>query len=207
MWADGLGNTKEISLPQCQLRHSYDLLTRFCTEGSAQGNQKRPYLWLDTLCCLVDTEAKLLALAKMPEVYREVSQVFVLDSSLTVIDCRHLQPIEILSRVFSSNWIFRLWTLNEANLALKIWMQFRDGNIELGQGLSGLSTMKVPETYHFTGELVSEYTKLRIESSKSSSSELRHLVEALRYRSVSDVPDEPISVAALLRMEVDVITG
>ena len=153
VWADGLGNTKENSLPQCQLRHIYDLLTRFCTEESAQGDRKRPYLWLDTLCCPVDPEYKLLALAKMPDVYREASQVLVLDSSLTVIDCRHLQPIEILSRVFSSNWIFRLWTLNEANLALKIWMQFRDGIIELGQVLSDLSTMKDPETYHFTGEL------------------------------------------------------
>lgn len=207
VWADGLGNTKENSLPQCQIRHIYDLLTRFCTAGSTRRNQKRPYLWLDTLCCPVDPEDKLLALGKMPEVYREASQVLVLDSSLTVIDCRHLQPIEILSRVFSSNWIFRLWTLNEANLALKIWMQFRDRIIELGQVLNDLSTKMDPETYHFTGELVSEYTKLKIESSKTSGSELWHLVEALRYRSVSDVSDEPICVAALLRMEVDVITG
>ena len=67
--------------------------------------------------------------------------------------------------------------------------------------------MKDPETYHFTGELYSEYRKLRIESSKSSGSELWHLVEALRYRSISNVSDEPICVAALLRMELDVITG
>ena len=207
VWADGLGNTKENTLPQCQLRHIYDLLTRFCTEESAQGDQKRPYLWLDTLCCPVDPEDKLLALAKMPEVYREASQVLVLDSSLTLMDCGHLQRIEILSRVFSSNWIFRLWTLNEANLALKIWMQSRDGITELGQVLGDLSVMKEPETYHFTGELVSEYTKLRIESSETYGDEIWHLVEALRYRSVSDVSDEPICVSALLRMEVDVITG
>lgn len=207
VWADGLGNTKENSLPQCQLHHIYDLLTRFCTEQSAEGDQKRPYLWLDTLCCPVDPEDKLLALAKMPEVYREASQVLVLDSSLTEIDCRHLQPIEVMSRVFSSNWIFRLWTLNEANLASKLWMQFRDGIVELGQVLSDLPTMTEPETYHFTGELVSEYGKLRIEPSKQAGRELWYLAEALRYRSVSEISDEPICVAALLRMEVDVITG
>ena len=207
VWADGLGNTKENSLPQCQLRHMYHLLTRFCTEESTEAGQKRPYLWLDTLCCPVDPKDKLLALAKMPEVYREASQVLVLDSSLTEIDCRHLQPIEVMSRVFSSGWIFRLWTLNEANLASKLWMQFRDGNIELGQVLSRLSPMTEPETYHFTGELVSEYDKLRIASTKPAGGELWYLTEALRYRSVSEVSDEPICVAALLRMEVDVITG
>ena len=146
VWADGPGNTKEDSLPQCQLRYFYDLLTRFCTEECGQGDQKRPYLWLKTLCCPVDPAEKFFGLAKMPEVYRVASQVLVLDSSLTVIDCRHLQPIDILSRVFSSNWIFRLWTLNEANLALKIWMQFRVGFIELGQVLNDLSVMKEPDS-------------------------------------------------------------
>jgi hypothetical protein len=73
VWADGLGNTKENSLPQCQLRRIYNLLTSFCTEEFIEGGQKRPYLWLDTLCCPVDPEDKLLALAKLPEVYREAS--------------------------------------------------------------------------------------------------------------------------------------
>ncbi|MCJ1358843.1 MAG: hypothetical protein MMC33_008843 [Icmadophila ericetorum] len=207
VWADGLGNTKENSLPQCQLHHIYDLLTRFCTEESIEGGQKRPYLWLDTLCCPVDPEDKRLALAKLPEVYREASQVLVLDSSLTEIDYRHLQPIEVMSRVFSSGWIFRLWTLNEANLASKLWIQFRDGIIELGQVLNGLSAMTEPETYHFTSELVSEYGKLRIESFKQAGGELWYLTEALKYRSVSEISDEPICVKALLRMEVDVVTG
>jgi len=86
-----------------------------------------------------------------------------------------------MSRVFSSGWIFRLWTLNEANLASKLWMQFRDGIIELGQVLSDLSAMTELETYYFTGELASEYGKLRIESSKHAGGELWYLTEALRY--------------------------
>jgi hypothetical protein len=112
-----------------------------------------------------------------------------------------------MSRVFSSGWIFRLWTLNEANLASKLWMQFRDGIIELGQVLSDLSAMTELETYYFTGELASEYGKLRIESSKHAGGELWYLTEALRYRSVSEVSEEPICVGALLRLDVDVITG
>ena len=207
VWADGLGNAKENSLPQCQLRRIYDLLTSFCKEEFIVGDQKRPYLWLDTLCCPVDPEGKLLALAKMPEVYRNASQVLVLDSSLTEIDCRRLQPIEVLSRVFSSGWIFRLWTLNEANLALRLWIQFQDGIIELGQVFSAMSTMTKPETYHFTSELASEYGKLRIEDSKHTGGKLWYLTEALRYRSVSEVSDEPICVGALLRLDVGVITG
>ena len=205
--ADGLGNTKENSLPQCQLRYIYDLLTSFCTEESIRDGQNRPYLWLDTLCCPVDPENKPLALAKLPEAYREASQVLVLDSSLTEIDCKYFQPIEIVSRVFSFGWIFRLWTLNEANLAFKLWIHFRDETLELGQVLSNLAIMENPETYHFTGELYSEYGKLRIGSSKGAGGELWFLTEALRCRSVSEVSDEPICVGALLRLDVNGITG
>ena len=77
-----------------------------------------------------------------------------------------------MSRVFSSNWIFRLWTLDEANLASKLWIQFWDGIVELGQGLSNFSVMTDPDIYHFTGELISGYGKLQIEPSKQASGEL-----------------------------------
>ena len=103
--------------------------------------------------------------------------------------------------------IFRLWTLNEAKLALKLWIQFHDGIIELGQVFSDLSTMTEPETYHFTSELASEYGKLRIEYLRQSGGELWYLMEALRYRSVSEVSDEPVCIGASLRLDVDFITG
>ncbi|KIW70239.1 hypothetical protein, variant 2 [Phialophora macrospora] len=208
VWADGLGNPKRNSLPQCQLGRIYGLIRRFCKpESSRSSNQKRPYLWLDTLCCPVDPGGKLLALAQMPQVYREASQVLALDSSLVDVDCKLLHPIEVMSRVFSSGWIFRLWTLNEANLASKLWVQFRDGPVELRQVLDGLSVMTEPETYHFTGELVSEYWKLRIESSKQDGGELWYLAEALRYRSLSRISDEPVCLAALLRIKAGVVTA
>ena len=66
VWADGLGNPKENSLPQCRLCRIYHLLTSFCTEKFIKGTQKRPYLWLDTLCSPVNPDDKLLTLAKMP---------------------------------------------------------------------------------------------------------------------------------------------
>ena len=207
VWADGLGNTKGNALPQSQLRRIYQLLTSFCTEELIEGGQARPFLWLDTLCCPVDPQRKLLALAKLPEVYREASQVLVLDSSLTATDHRHLELIEVMARVFTSGWIFRLWTLNEANLASKLWVQFRDGTIELGQVFGNLSPMEKLETYHFTGELSSEYGKLRIRSGKDTGGELWYLTEALGHRSVSEVLDEPICLGALLRLDVGVITG
>ena len=81
------------------------------------------------------------------------------DSTLTEIDCGHLQPIEVMSRVFSSGWVFRLWTLNEANLASELCIKFRDKTIKLGQVLEYLSPLTKPETYHFTGELDNEYGK------------------------------------------------
>ena len=42
VWADGLGNPKANSLPQCQLRRIYKLLTGFCREESIEEGQKRP---------------------------------------------------------------------------------------------------------------------------------------------------------------------
>lgn len=207
VWADGLGNPKENSLPQCQLTRLYDLLTQFCTTKSLSQDQKRPYLWIDTLCCPVDTAGKMLALAKMPEVYRQASHVLALDSSLVEISCKDFEPIEVMSRVFSSGWMFRLWTLNEANLASNLWIQFQDGVLELSQISRNMAVMTEPETYHFTGELKSEYGKLRIESSEQPRSQLWFLTEALRYRSVCKVSDEPVCLAALLKIKADVIVG
>jgi hypothetical protein len=208
VWADGLGNPKRNSLPQCQLARIYGLIrSLYKPESSNSSNQKRPYLWLDTLCCPVDPVGKLLALAQMPQVYRDASQVLALDSSLVDVHCKHLHPVEVMSRVFSSGWIFRLWTLNEANLASKLWVQFRDGPIELRQVFDGLSIMTEPETYHFTSELVSEYWKLRIESSQQDGGELWYLAEALRYRSVCKISDEPVCLAALLQIKADVVIG
>jgi hypothetical protein len=67
--------------------------------------------------------------------------------------------------------------------------------------------MTEPETYHSTSEPDSEYGELRIESSTDAGGELWYLTEALRYRSVRKISDEPVYIAALLQMKTDVITG
>jgi hypothetical protein len=234
VWADGLGNTGRNALPQCQLRHihrlltalgtpcsigkaeapfqrwlrhTYQLLTGLCFQRFTDEPQSRLYLWLDTLCCPVDAKYKSIALARIPRVYREATGVLVLDTSLIEMDGTGLDPIERLFRVFTSGWIFRLWTLNEANLSQRLWIQFCDGVIELDRTVSSLSLTEDPEIFHLVSELVSEFSKLRLKLRDQQGPQLWLLADALRYRSVSEVSDEPICLGAILGLDAKSITG
>jgi hypothetical protein len=206
VWADGLGNPHANALPHCQLRHVFRLLKEFETHELSKDNKKMPYLWLDTLCCpTAPKEAQLLALGLMPQTYRKATHVLVLDSSLQGIDCSSLHPIEASARLFTSAWMFRLWTLQEATLATRLWIQFRDGIVELRELFDCFDVMLDSASYDFTGELMAEYGKLRITSGQSTGGELWYMTEALRCRSVSVPSDEPFCVGTLLGLDVKII--
>ena len=125
VWADGLGSSSANSLPQCQLARLGRMLDPFA-EADA-----RPLVWLDTLCCPVNPEAKRLALLQMRRTYAEANKTLILDSSLYNFDSQNLSVAEIHARFLTSGWMRRLWTLQEGALASDLWVQFKDGPLRL----------------------------------------------------------------------------
>lgn len=78
----------------------------------APGTTEPPRLWLDTLCCPIEPQAKLVSLARIADVYRKAHHILVLDTSLTAFKYEGSHPAELLVRAFvSSPWMRRLWTL------------------------------------------------------------------------------------------------
>ena len=114
VWADGLGNPYANALPRCQLSRLLGLLQRSNMPCESGDNDQELLLWCDTLCCPVKpSEAKTRALVQMKRTYQDATMVLVLDASLQLFDGGLLTPEEMCTRISSSGWTRRLWTLQE----------------------------------------------------------------------------------------------
>ncbi|QGA20737.1 hypothetical protein EYB26_008445 [Talaromyces marneffei] len=149
VWADGKGNPKANSVPECQL----DKITHLVENIHWEGRKPIPSnpdlsdgigFWLDTICVPVDDkQLKKKAIANMRHVYSRAKAVLVLDDWLEQISST--SPIlKIVSRLYQSSWIKRLWTHQEGFLAgisapvvegveriSQVYIQFSDRSVEL----------------------------------------------------------------------------
>ena len=72
-------------------------------------------MWLDTLCCPIEHDDKMISLERIADVYRKAYHVLVLDTSITAHSYEGSHPAELLIRAFGcSPWMRRLWTLQGA---------------------------------------------------------------------------------------------
>ncbi|KUL87468.1 hypothetical protein ZTR_04606 [Talaromyces verruculosus] len=156
VWADGHGNPNANSIPECQL----DRITHYVENIHWEGRKPIPSnpnlsdgigFWLDTICVPVDKgdpikkAQKKKAIANMRHVYSRAKAVLVLDNWLEQISSTH--PIlDIVSRLYQSNWIKRLWTHQEGFLTgldapleeglprtTGVYIQFSDKSVELDE--------------------------------------------------------------------------
>jgi hypothetical protein len=229
VWADGLGNPKYNSLPKCQLSYIRGRVADISTSDSSLvanlrtgGSANPPLLiWLDTLCCPIGpTELKALALNQMRCTYAGAQEVLVLDASLQCYDFHKIGLVESLARFYTSGWMNRLWTLQEAVLARRLWVQFKDKSFDLDHLMLKLAAAneKDVKIQSFFYDLQKEARSLRssIFYSKNSQSKQaqsraeeekgnigRKLVElevALAYRSVSVPADEALCIGTLMNL-------
>lgn len=220
VWADGLGNPRENSVPRCQLSHLLKLVDtlRTCTafffdpETRARDAEKRPLLiWLDTLCCPVSpSEAKALAIAQLRRTYESSRHVLLLDAGLQAYHRHEITCVEALARLFSSGWMSRLWTLQEAKLARTLWIQFKDGPVDIDELYIKMTQIESDVRFlSFTQDMMSQYDSIRskypraffnpdLDSKKTVGTLLNELEFALHHRSVSMAEDEPICIGTLM---------
>ena len=93
------------------------------------------YFWLDTLCIPVeerDRDLRRAAIRNMRAVYYRALRVIVLDATLlnTPGTLDTLSTAEWLGRIAASPWSRRYWTLQEALLAKKLYIRFKDTAIQ-----------------------------------------------------------------------------
>ena len=214
VWADGLGNPTENSLPRCQLRHLYDLLQHLDLNSTAEEARGHLLLWCDTLCCPVaPKQAKDRALAYMRKTYEDATHVLVLDTSLQRYNSVSLSTEEICARIIASGWMSRLWTLQEGWLPGakgRLWFQFCDKAINLRHlwqnvldslrnqlNLKGIVMVIINNLLAFTS--------LSFYDADGEMLDLALTGDILRFRSVSVSSDEPILVGNLLGLPIEKI--
>ncbi|EPS37778.1 hypothetical protein H072_8462 [Dactylellina haptotyla CBS 200.50] len=149
VWSDGLGNVSANSIPECQVRRLKGLVDKLYGEpekGSLsklfkRNKQSKPVgMWLDTLCIPLEKEYRKLAIKRMVDTYAKSDKVLMIDAEFTQISMADIPPRELLVRISGSNWMRRMWTLQEAALNVEnLYVQFADGVFEYHKQAVSLS--------------------------------------------------------------------
>ncbi|KIX03036.1 uncharacterized protein Z518_06586 [Rhinocladiella mackenziei CBS 650.93] len=144
VWSDGLGNPKENTLFICQLKalrtqlqHMITVNPEYFDEMFPEGlrmraarHLERIYFWIDTLCVPVKSrETRKMAIRDMRAVYEKATAVLVKDAELIAQGDRYAPVEELMSRVCVSPWCGRLWTLQEASLNDRVFVQLLHNDV------------------------------------------------------------------------------
>ena len=218
VWADGLGNPKANALCACSLFQLSTLINRLPHIGRIL---PMPF-WIDTMCIPLGPPALYTkALNQIRRPYENASDVLVLDLYLQRIESRRISAIEIFARVICSSWMRRLWTLQEGRLAKRIWFQFADEAVELGEVFTNRycqewSIKPSAVCRSFFAAIVMTYQVGYIDGWQAEAitkvvgggfSTISFVRLALSIRSVSVLTDEALCLFCLLGLDMRLITG
>ena len=136
------------------------------------------------------------AISLMRDTYQKAEKVLVLDAELEATDHREMDFTELLARIVCSGWTRRLWTLQEAFLARTLWIQFRDGAVNIDERVNAMNE-KVPNisTSKLYAFLKASYFGMRIGQAVSAPDpqfSIRSLAMTLPGRLTSNYEDEPV---------------
>ena len=169
-----------------------------------------PLIWLDTLCCPAnDGWGKQKAIEKIRLVYRNAKHVLVLEAGLVAYDAESQDVSEQITRVFTSSWMRRLWTLQEGALAQSLYFQFSDRAVSLAD--LGNSIMKESKRSMRHRVILMDFLKefLGVASFFSSYNNtpptLSLLDDSLKHRGVSVLTDEPLCIGTLMSLDLAAI--
>ena len=206
VWADGMGNPKANSLPQCQLARLSDVVDSMDDDG------QRAMIWLDTFCCPVDPDAKRIALSRMRRTYFEARKVLVLDSSLYCYNSQDLQPAEVNARILTSPWMRRLWCLQEGALprGVGLWVYFKDGPVHIPVLWARLHIVATQDLNYgrLLQDMFDDIRPLSLDyyyNASKGTPNLALLDRALSYRNTTVPSDEPLCIATLIDLNMDKI--
>lgn len=132
VWIDGFGNRKTNMMNQCVLemfRSTFAAVKRENVFQQDRGHvEVSENFWIDTLAIPIGedyADQRRKAIRSMHEIYKNAKYTVVLDFGL--MSARkgegYLQPA---MRITLSNWMTRLWTLQEAFLSKNLYFKFLD---------------------------------------------------------------------------------
>lgn len=223
VWADGLGSNTEAGLPLCQCQRIASLVEilnsdlpvrqtdRLDSKSEERWKNRKPIkgVWMDSLCVPHDPHTRKIAIGLMAKTYKLASATIVLDSGLVGGDLWFMgRPAdEMRFRIVTSNWMSRLWTLQEGRFSQDLYFQFRTFN--------GLT----PGESQPTGDRLVSYMDLMHQLYKATAVsitffrelsllygewdlEIDGLERILRYRQTSRASDEAVVLASITGVDM-----
>jgi hypothetical protein len=192
VWAHGLGNAVKTELPSCQVGFLWELVQQICGEDGV--------LWIDTLVVPIEPGAKRAAISQLRRVYSQATTVLVIDKHLLQVGP---DPIEQLMQLLASEWMRRLWTLQEGRLAKCLLVQFKHGPVPVSKLMrhGRPSDVRVCDLFRrFSMELENRFNSLE---ALPPAKRFALLIEDLGPRRVTYPSDEPICLATLLGLSLE----
>ncbi|KAI9740438.1 MAG: hypothetical protein M1834_005018 [Cirrosporium novae-zelandiae] len=201
VWSDGLGNARNNSLPLCQLQFFREAVSHVA--GIT-------LFWVDTLCVpLSPAKLRKSAIRLMKETYANAHSVLVIDSAIMKLPVS-ISEEELFMRITCSGWIRRLWTFQEGFLAKCLLFLLHDGIADIMSRFRKLLEKGVDGTIIPRSTVAQEGVRL-FQSFLSHRSEgntpmgFGELWSALQWRSTSRASDEPLCLAPLLGIDINII--
>ncbi|KAL8796455.1 MAG: hypothetical protein Q9195_001129 [Heterodermia aff. obscurata] len=202
VWAHGLGNAQENSLPLCQIRRLHEYLVSLKPQLEKECAHGPVALWIDTLGVPLERESRKLALKALQGTYADSAGCLVLDEELYQAS-GNCSPEEVWLRQALSTWSRRLWTFQEGFVTgEKLFLQFSDG----ARAVRDLRRLERPS---LSSPLFSECTEEAkrnlprerdVEFSKQRL--ISSITEACRYRTTSRLSDECFCLASVAGLDV-----
>lgn len=226
VWADGLGNVAANSLPHCQLQNLRDRFTKSPLAWEANEsqptherivygqsrigvvgyNEEKVHFWIDTLCVPLNPKAvRKAAIQMMRQCYEQAAIVWVLDAE--IMQCSKNDSYEeVMVRISCSQWLRRLWTLQEGAFAKNLVFELKDSTSYLNSLAESWRAHKAGNLYDpLPWRAYALIWKMRDLESGDESRRLTLLCEELQWRSTSKSADEAICMATLLGLDLAAI--
>ena len=132
VWTDGFGNPKSNKINRCVLELFTELFQDIRLQRASSttiGPPQTPELfWIDTLAIPVGDEwrdERIKAIRQMHDIYQHAQYTVVLDKSLMDVPKDSSYTMSAM-RISISQWLRRLWTLQEAVLSRNCYFYFND---------------------------------------------------------------------------------
>lgn len=174
------------------------------------------YFWMDVLCVPISPlDLRNIAVMAMRSVYSRAARVLVMDAEI-MRSTMNSSSEEKFTRITCSNWVRRLWTLQEAVLASQIFFRFDGGQLSVSwpepepqsQPVAGVYQNPYLKTYDNEVQYFCEQFDFSWRHMREELSELQRIVKvwlAMKERSTSNVEDQATCMAILLDMDLETL--
>ena len=146
--------------------------------------------WIDSLCVPDERLSKKKAIGLMTRTYEEATGTLVVDTGIRACSQRAPKAEQSL-RIATSNWMQRLWTLQEGFLAKNLAFEFRDGFTFMSRDIVPLGADSLDTKRAYFMWMITPL-------SPCGPTTLRDIISSICWRSTSKAKDETVAIAGLV---------